>query len=198
MLKFYYGTMGSGKTTAALQLVYDLKKSDYEVDVWSGFTRDGNFLSSRMGFQVESLIFNEETSFLDIYQNNTTTHLVIDESQFLTAKQVDELFYLADSASIRVYVFGLLAAFDGSIFPASQRLMILSGVDAFALPIVPSCFLCGESAVVPARFINGSIQTDGPLVMVGDLNDSEANVEYRSLCREHYYYFINKKQGILL
>ena len=198
MLSFYYGTMGSGKSTAALQAIYDMNKNEFNVKVWSGKQRVTGQLQSRLGLSVPCEEFDAETDFIQAIDFADTDHVVVDEAQFLTVKQVDQLIYLSSEIGVPVTAFGLFVAFNGKIFPASERLFIFADRKA-ELPIIPNC-ACGEQAVVPARFVNGKMDVDGPMFVVGDLDTShepekvEDQTEYKSLCKKHFLAQIYQKE----
>jgi thymidine kinase len=108
--------------------------------------------------------------------------LVIDEAQFATASQIDQLAELVDEHGIDVHAFGLSADFLLNIFPASARLFAIADW-AHELPLTASCW-CGQKGRCNARVVNGIVAREGTQFVTGDVSDGA--VHYQVLCRRHY------------
>ena len=131
-LYFKYGAMGSSKTAQALITKYNYEENDMKV--WlikpSADTRDGaRILRSRIG--LEALV-DVMTPDMDVYSHFKANKLdscnvvIVDECQFMTMKQIDELRAIVDDFNIPVLCFGLRTDFQTKLFPGSLRLMELA------------------------------------------------------------------------
>lgn len=104
--------------------------------------------------------------------------ILVDEAQFLTPEQVEQLAAIADNFGINVICYGLRTDFRTKLFPGSQRLFELA--DSFE-EIKSSCY-CNSKTIVNARVdSDGNIITDGNQVEVG------GDDKYTSLCRKCYF-----------
>jgi thymidine kinase len=108
--------------------------------------------------------------------------LVIDEAQFASVGQIDELARVVDDLGIDVHAFGLSADFLLNVFPASARLFAIADW-AHELPLTSSCW-CGQKGRCNARVVDGSVAREGSQFVTGDV--SEGAVHYQVLCRAHY------------
>ena len=185
-LYFKYGAMGSSKTAQALITKYNYEENDMKV--WllkpSADTRDGvNILRSRVGLEAEVDI---ATPDVDVYERfkaafaGNCDAVIVDECQFLTMEQIDQLRQIVDDFNVPVMCFGLRTDFRTKLFPGSMRLMEL----ADAIEEIKTMCDCGAKATVNARINDGYIVTEGAQVVLGG-NDS-----YIAMCHRCY------KQGI--
>ena len=128
-LYFKYGAMGSSKTAQALITKYNYEENDLQV--WllkpSADTRDGEtVLRSRIGLQSPVEVVGPET---DLYRLFTDTRrgrcdvIIVDECQFLSEDQIDQLRAVVNDFGIPVMCFGLRTDFRTRLFPGSRRLM---------------------------------------------------------------------------
>jgi len=182
-LYFKYGAMGSSKTAQALITKYNYEENDMKV--WlvkpSADTRDGeNILRSRIGLQaeVETLppSLNIYTRFCETRKDNCDL-IIVDECQFLTPEQVDQLREIVNDFDIPCICFGLRTDFLTRLFPGSLRLMEV----ADTIQEIKTMCDCGEKATVNARIDSeGHIVTEGAQVVLGG-NDS-----YIAICHRCY------------
>jgi thymidine kinase len=185
-LTFTYGTMAAGKSTLALQLCWQLRESRSDVALWTfGDRSAGGMVTSRIGIEAEAtaIIPGEDLSehvrrLLDEGDNI----LVIDEAQFATTDQIDQLAILVDDYGVDVHAFGLGADFMLNVFPGSARLFALSDRTQ-ELPLTSSCW-CGTKGRCNARVVDGVIVREGSQIVTGDVHTG--TVHYQVLCRKHY------------
>lgn len=103
--------------------------------------------------------------------------VLIDEVQFISEAQAEQLLDIADYLDIPVMAYGLRNDFKGNGFPASLLLMS----QAESLRENKGICWCGSKATHVLRIDeNGNVDTDGPQIKVGG-NDS-----YKSVCRYHF------------
>ena len=194
-LYFKYGAMGSSKTAQALITKYNYEEND--LSVWllkpSADDRDGvHILRSRIGLEASADIISPET---DIFRRFETEKLgqvdviIVDECQFFTSEQIDQLREIVDAYNLPVMCFGLRTDFQTKLFPGSRRLMEVA--DSI-LEIKTICD-CGAKATVNARIdSSGHIVTEGAQVVLGG-NDS-----YIAMCHKCYMRGIREHRVIRL
>ena len=194
-LYFKYGAMGSSKTAQALITKYNYEEND--LSVWlikpSADTRDGQqILRSRIGLEAMVEVIPPE---MDIYDRFRETKrgscevIIVDECQFLTEDQIDQLRTIVNDENIPVMCFGLRTDFQTRLFPGSRRLMEVA--DSI-LEIKTICD-CGAKATVNARIDgSGHIITEGAQVVLGG-NDS-----YIAMCHKCYIRGIRERKVIKL
>ena len=194
-LYFKYGAMGSSKTAQALITKYNYEEND--LNVWllkpSADDRDGvQILRSRIGLEASAEIISPE---MDIFRRFETEKLgqvdviIVDECQFFTSEQIDQLREIVDAYNLPVMCFGLRTDFQTKLFPGSRRLMEVA--DSI-LEIKTICD-CGAKATVNARIdSSGHIVTEGAQVVLGG-NDS-----YIAMCHKCYMRGIREHRVIRL
>ena len=152
-LYFKYGAMGSSKTAQALITKYNYEEND--MNVWlikpSADTRDGAaILRSRIGLEATVEVI---APAVDVYARflggkaRRSDVIIVDECQFMTEKQIEELRAIVDEQSIPVICFGLRTDFLTRLFPGSRRLMEL----ADCIEEIKTMCDCGSKATVNAR-----------------------------------------------
>ena len=194
-LYFKYGAMGSSKTAQALITKYNYEEND--LNVWlikpSADTRDGaQILRSRIGLEAMVEVIAPE---VDIYARflgskaRRSDVIIVDECQFLTEKQIDQLRAIVDDHNIPVMCFGLRTDFQTRLFPGSLRLMEV----ADTIQEIKTICDCGAKATVNARIDGaGHIVTEGAQVVLGG-NDS-----YIAMCHKCYIRGIREHKVIKL
>ena len=193
-LYFKYGAMGSSKTAQALITKYNYEENDMKV--WlikpSADTRDGvQILRSRIGLAAAVEVMTPE---MDIYMVFGNTRLgrcdavIVDECQFLTENQIDQLRAIVNDYNVPVMCFGLRTDFQTKLFPGSRRLMEL----ADCIEEIKTMCDCGSKATVNARISDGYIVTEGAQVVLGG-NDS-----YIAMCHRCYIRGIREHKKIKL
>ena len=193
-LYFKYGAMGSSKTAQALITKYNYEENDLQV--WlikpSADTRDGaQMLRSRIGLEATVEAIPPETDvyarFLGSRVRNCDV-IIVDECQFMTERQIEQLRAIVDEQSIPVICFGLRTDFLTRLFPGSRRLMEL----ADCIEEIKTMCDCGSKATVNARISDGYIVTEGAQVVLGG-NDS-----YIAMCHRCYVNGIREHKKIKL
>ena len=194
-LYFKYGAMGSSKTAQALITKYNYEENGLKV--WlikpSADVRDGaDILRSRIGLEAKVQVIAPEA---DVYESfisqraKTCDVIIVDECQFLTAAQIDQLRAIVDDYDIPVMCFGLRTDFLTKLFPGSLRLMEL----ADTIQEIKTICDCGNKATVNARIdAEGHIVTEGAQVLLGG-NDS-----YIAMCHRCWIRGIREKRIIKL
>ena len=193
-LYFKYGAMGSSKTAQALITKYNYEEND--LNVWlikpSADTRDGAaILRSRIGLEAIVEVIPPQTDILEKFRREkaeTCDVIIVDECQFLTPTQIDQLRAVVDEHNIPVMCFGLRTDFQTKLFPGSLRLMEV----ADTIQEIKTMCDCGCKATVNARISNGYIVTEGAQVVLGG-NDC-----YIAMCHRCYKNGIREHKKIKL
>ena len=194
-LYFKYGAMGSSKTAQALITKYNYEEND--LSVWlikpSADTRDGQqILRSRIGLEAMVEVIPPDMNIYDRFRETkrgSCDVIIVDECQFLTEEQIDQLRTIVNDENIPVMCFGLRTDFQTRLFPGSRRLMEVA--DSI-LEIKTICD-CGAKATVNARIDgSGHIITEGAQVVLGG-NDS-----YIAMCHKCYIRGIRERKVIKL
>ena len=179
-LYFRYGAMNCGKTTSLLQVAHNYEERGMKVVLIkpSIDTKAENRVSSRIGVErkVDYLVSPDESlkGYLNFVSDNFVSCVLVDEAQFLTESQVDELFVFAKIKNIPVICFGLRCDFRTNLFPGSKRLFEL----ADEIEELYTICRCGKRARFNARIVNGEFTLEGGQVAI------DGDVEYESLCGE--------------
>lgn len=179
-LYFKYGTMGSSKSAQALMAKFNYEQKGMVVmlvkpSLDNRGDGDGQpMVRSRIGLSSPCEIIRPEDSFVELFDKfkaeNGCDCVIVDEAQFCTTKQVDELKLL--TKQVPVLCYGLLNNFRCQLFEGSKRLVEL----ADSLQEIKSVCRCGRKSTVNARFINGKCVDDGPVVFIG------GDESYENMC----------------
>lgn len=205
-LYFRYGAMNSGKSTALLQVAYNYEergqhvllakpaidtKGAGQIESRLGVTRPVDFLigpedDARVLFAVhrERMRRSTEEELLPTGPVDVAC-LLIDEAQFLTPAQIDDLFRIAVEEGIPVMAYGIRNDFRTQAFPGSARLLAI----AHSLEELKTICRCGRKAVFNGRVVGGRFVFDGDQVAIDEGADGSASPElttYESLCGTCY------------
>ena len=179
-LYFKFGAMGCSKTAQALITKFNYEERNMKVLLLKPAIddRDGaNTVKSRIGLQQEAVAVREGENIRDLYFNNYADRdvVIVDECQFLTPEQVDQLADIVIERDIPVMCFGLSTDFTTHLFPGSKRLFEI----ADSISEIKSVCTCGSKATVNARIDDaGRIVTEGSQVCIG------GNDRYVAMCRK--------------
>lgn len=190
-LKFFFGTMGSGKSTQALQIRHNLATRGLQVLLTTQLDRQEGRVSSRLGVSAEAQVITVETDLLDLARGHQEQHgldaMVCDEAQFYAPGQIEQLAMVVDLLGVDVFAFGLLTSFQGDLFPGTKRLLELAD-ERSELQVEARC-ACGRRATHNARLVDGRQVYAGELKVVGDTTDraDDAAVAYELRCRFHWH-----------
>ena len=194
-LYFKYGAMGSSKTAQALITKYNYEENDLKV--WlikpSADVRDGAAtLRSRIGLEAQVEVIPPEIDVLERFvreKEGSCDVIIVDECQFLTEAQIDQLRAIVDEHNVPVMCFGLRTDCQTKLFPGSLRLMEV----ADTIQEIKTICDCGAKATVNARIDGeGHIVTQGAQVVLGG-NDS-----YIAMCHKCYVRGIREHKVIKL
>ena len=182
-LYFRYGAMNCGKSSALMQVAYNYEQNNKKVIVIKSEidTKGNNYLESRIGLKRKVDILLKENESIEKYYNklDEISCVLVDEAQFLSEKQVDELYYITKYYNIPVICYGLKTDFKSKLFTGSKRLLELSD----ELDELITICRCGIRAKFNARFINDKFTLKGDTNLI---DGSVSNVKYIPLCGKCY------------
>lgn len=184
-LHFYYSAMNAGKSTTLLQSSYNYNERGMdtllyvpEVDTRYGVGK----IATRIGLQAEAMAVRRDFDLLaDIaskYKANPNIRCVLlDEAQFLTKMQVQQLARVVDELDIPVLAYGLRSDYRGEPFEGSLYLMTW----ADSLIEIKTICHCGRKAIMNLRIdAEGKPITEGEQIHIG------GNESYTATCRKHF------------
>lgn len=183
-LYFRYGAMNCGKSSALMQVAHNYEENNKAVRVIKSKidTKANDKLSSRIGLErkVDILIDKDESfeKYFDDWNNNVHC-ILVDEAQFLSEKQVEELFIVTKMYDIPVICYGLKTDFKSHLFEGSKRLIELADEIEELVTICD----CGKRAKFNTRFVDGEFTDIGEEVLI---DGSKSNVEYKPKCGKCY------------
>lgn len=182
-LYFRYGTMGSAKTAMLLTTAYNFEERGMKYlclkPIIDNREKD-NVIRSRIGIERQCMWIYPETDLYELAKNlfeetlEVKDWILIDEAQFLSAKQVDQLSRIVDDYGSNVVCYGLRTDFQSKLFEGSRRLFEI----ADTIDEIKSTCSCGRKTIVNAR-----IDRDGSIVTTGNQVEIGGDDKYVALCR---------------
>ena len=194
-LYFRYGAMNSGKSTGLLQAAFNYEERGQRVLLAkpSVDTKGDREIVSRLGVTREvDVVFTPDADVRAAVADAGATDpdsarldgmvrpvscVLVDEAQFLTPRQVDDLLRVAVLDGIPVLAYGIRTDFRTEAFPGSARLLEV----AHSLEELKTICRCGRKAVFNARKVDGRFVFDGSQVAIDGVD-----VTYESLCANCY------------
>lgn len=202
-LYFRYGAMNSGKSTALLQAAYNYEergqhvllakpaidsKGDNAILSRLGVSRDVDFTVTPDEDVLAAFMSRREQVIRDTGKD--VACLLLDEAQFLSETQVDDLLRIAIEEDVPVIAYGLRTDFQTVAFPGSRRLLEV----AHSLEELKTICRCGRKAIFNARTIGGEFIFDGDQVVIDATTGQQGDVTYESLCGSCY---LEESGGVL-
>lgn len=183
-LYFYYASMNAGKSTNLLQADFNYRERGMATMLFTAAIDDrfaAGTISSRIGLSAPATPFDAATEIAAQvaarHADTPVACVLVDEAQFLTDAQVDQLAWLADTLGVPVLAYGLRTDFQGALFPGSARLLAL----ADSLIEIKSVCACGRKATMNLR-----VDDAGRPIAQGQQTEIGGNDRYVALCRRHF------------
>ncbi|MGO3146093.1 MAG: thymidine kinase [Leucobacter sp.] len=172
-LHFRYAAMNAGKSTALLQVAHNYDSLGKRIMIVKPTVdvKGGEHIVSRLGVERPVDYLWERGDTLPV--SDDITVILVDEAQFLSEQQADELLDVAVRIGVTVIAYGLRTDFRGNNFPGAARLLSI----AHEIEEIRTLCRCGSKATMNLRKINGSAVFDGDQVAIDD-----GTVEYESVC----------------
>ena len=188
-LHFFYSTMNAGKSTSLLQSNHNYLENNLETLLFlpkENISFNEGKIVSRIGIDAKAIEVNSKFNFYDYV--NTVEHknlscILIDESQFLSKKQVGQLGSIADNLNIPVMCYGIRTDFRGELFEGSAALLAIAD-NLIELKTV--CSECSRKATMVVR-----LNEDGVVQVSGDQVQLGGNDIYKVVCRKHFQELTN-------
>ena len=183
-LYFYYSAMNAGKSTSLLQSAYNYAEKGMSAEIFTA-ALDDRFgqgkVASRIGLESPAHLFNPQTNMQSAIEvllaKGKVDCLFIDEAQFLTKQQVQQLIFIVDNLNIPVLAYGLRTDFLAETFEGSRYLLAW----ADKLVELKTICHCGRKATFVVR-----IDENGQAVKEGEQVEVGGNDRYESMCRQHF------------
>ncbi|MBO7699346.1 thymidine kinase [Candidatus Saccharibacteria bacterium] len=181
-LYFRYGAMGCGKTMQLLQVAFNYEERGHKVCVIKPKmdTKNGDKLLTRIGPERKTdFCVTKDDNLYELVRSkfSNVACVLVDEAQFLTTEQADQLMKITTKLDIPVMAYGLRLNFrlSGGGFDGATRLLQI----AHDIDEIKTICECGHKATCNARFLNGKFMADGPDVLI---DDGHSKIEYRAIC----------------
>ncbi len=182
-LYFYYSAMNAGKSTSLLQSAHNYQEQGMDVLLFTAAIDDRygqGVIKSRIGLSSDAIVFDAQTDFVSVISENKKPKLacvLVDEAQFLSQKQVDQLALIVDEHDLPVLCYGIRTDFQGELFAGSSRLLAIAD-KLFELKTVCAC---GRKATMTVR-----LDENGQAIAAGNQVEIGGNERYESKCRRHH------------
>lgn len=184
-LHFYYSAMNAGKSTTLLQSSYNYNERGMDTLLYVPAIDDRHGVgkvATRIGLHAEALAVNRafdiyEDAKLKLQNNPNIKCILVDEAQFLTKQQVDQLSRITETLNIPVLAYGLRTDFMGEPFAGS--LYLLAWADLL-IELKTICH-CGRKATMNMR-----VDEKGRAVREGEQIEIGGNDRYIATCRKHF------------
>jgi len=181
---FYYSAMNAGKSTIMLQSSYNYRERGMHtlMLIPALDTRAGvGTVKSRIGLTAQATAFGAHEDLFALtkreHEKQKLACVLVDEAQFLSRAQVDQLTDVADLLDIPVLCYGLRTDFQGNLFEGSERLLAV----ADNLNEIKTICHCGRKATMNLR-----VDPDGKPVREGAQIEIGGNERYVAVCRRHF------------
>ena len=194
-LYFRYGAMGCGKTMQLLQVAFNYEERGLKVCTIKPAvdTKNGTKLLTRIGPERETdLCFRKNVNLFDVIKASypEVACVLVDEAQFLTKEQAEQLLKIAVKLNIPVIAYGLRLNFrmqDAGFAGATRLLQIAHNIEE-----IKTICECGNKATLNCRFLDGKLTIEGPDVLI---DDGTIDVTYRALCPKCYYKYLEENHN---
>jgi thymidine kinase len=183
-LHFFYSTMNAGKSTALLQSNHNYLESGLRTMLFIPEElkeKSDSKIISRIGLEAKAKVVNKDYNFFSEIKKNSPRDInciFVDEAQFLTREQVNNLGKVSDELNIPVMCYGIRTDFQGNLFEGSSTLLAIADN---LVELKTICSECDKKATMVVRLDeNGNVLLTGDKVLVG------GNDIYKTVCRKHF------------
>lgn len=184
-LYFRYGAMNSGKSSQLLQVAHNYRERGMVVLILkpSVDTKGDSYVVSRLGVkgEIDASFSSEDnlyTLITELTNNKKIDCVLIDEAQFMTKNQADQLLMITSDKNIPVICYGLRTDYRREGFEGASRLLLI----AHSIEELKTICKCGKKAIFNTRLINGESVFDGEQIVI----DNNDEVRYEAVCNECY------------
>lgn len=183
-LYFTYGAMNSGKSTLILQVAHNYEERGMTVLTLKPKTdtKGNDRIVSRLGVTrtIDKYIDEDEDIGFYLRGRRGIACVLVDEAQFITPSQAEQLHEYAHTKDVPVMCYGLRTNFMGNGFPGASRLLEL----ADKITEMKTICSCGRKATMNLRLLDGHPIFDGKSVQI---DGSDERIAYLPVCADCYY-----------
>ena len=189
-LYFRYGAMGCGKSAALLQVAYNYNKNGLNVALIKSKTdiKADRDILSRIGLRrTVDYLLPPKSKIKKYIVLDDISAIIVDEAQFFSPSQVNELYEISKENDVPVLCYGLRCDFKMNGFPGSRRLLEI----ADEIEELKTICKCGKKATQNMRLKNGEPIFSGEQVLIDGEND---NITYEAVCGKCYLEYMKKSK----
>ncbi len=188
-MHFKYASMNSGKSIDLIRTAHNYEENGYKTLIISPYMNKDTSgkISSRIGIERKAdILLLYSDNILEVLKGklNDISVILVDEAQFLGAKQVEDLFLISKARDIPVICYGLRTNFKMESFAGSKRLLELSEV----LEELTTLCKCGQIARFVGRKVGENYVKEGEEVIIKGTD----NITYEPLCGKCYLTKVEK------
>ena len=202
-LYYFYSTMNAGKSATLILKEFQFRQSGSTTFVLKPMvdTRsEGTIKSRAIKNELDCYVFDKDTNLHKLVFSLMGQHLAqgnklddicvfVDEVNFITQEQVNQLFELTRSRyNIKVLCYGLKTNYLNEMFESVKRLMVLAdNVEE----IKSKCSVkgCENKATTHVRYCNGQVVMNGSGIKVDDVEEQDDY--YASVCQTCFHDITN-------
>jgi thymidine kinase len=182
---FNYSSMNAGKSLLLLKAKKDYESVDKRVVCMTPSINNRNgegvIKSRALSESIPAVSIKPEDNLFSMINTSHSLQsislILLDEAQFFTKQQIQQLSRISDELNIHVMCYGLRTDSNGSLFEGSAELL----ATADKIEEVKNTCHCGKKATMTLRINeNGEVVKDGEQVQIG------AEDKYVSVCRKHW------------
>lgn len=190
-LNFRYGAMNCGKSDTLIKTAYNYTENGLAVVTIMPelAMRKPGFTTSRAGLEwpvdIATTHQTEAAAETDVYATyhhfigeRAIACVLVDEVNFMTSQQVDDLERIAKIDNTSVVAFGIRGNIQRALFDGSKRMFELADSVEKMITMCP----CGSQAEFNGRYVDGAFHVGEPIVWI----DNDDRVKYQSLCASCY------------
>jgi thymidine kinase len=188
-LFFRYSAMGAGKTLDLLKVAYNYNDRGQQALIITSSVdkRAGdNKVKSRIGLDKEAISTNIQDDLFKLIEKENLhkkiSCVLIDEIQFFSVDQINQIANVVDILNIPVICYGLRSDYCGRAFASSAHLLVI----ADTIEELKTICHCGKKATFNMLVQNGKAIKDGTPIIVDDQNLKTKDRFYISVCRKHW------------
>lgn len=202
-LYFYYSAMNAGKSTTLLQSSYNYNERGMHTMLFLPELIGKSQVVSRIGLTAPAIAFKPDFDFykhLRDHQEKANAAaaeetsaqrcgcVLVDECQFLTKDQVQQLCRIVCELNTPALCYGLRTDFLGEPFEGSKYLLCWADI----LTEIKTICHCGRKATMNQR-----VTASGEAVVAGDQVEVGGNERYIGRCRKHWQECIDAAEAKL-
>ncbi len=196
-LVFKYSAMNGGKTINILQTAHNYEENNFKITIIKAKidTKGKNSIISRVGLsRPVDILLSEKESLLsekNYKKYYTSKVILVDEVEFFTESQIEDLWTIAHLINIPVIAYGLKSNFMGDIFSPGIAKIFAVADDIEEIGSSSLC-QCGKKAVFNARKVNDAYSSSGDIVLI---DGAKADISYVPMCGDCYLKYVKIKDA---